>query len=514
MADWLGMAQVIVIGGGHNGLVCACFLAQAGQQVLVLEALDHLGGGSWSADTIPGYRFDLHSVAHNMINMTSISAELGLGEVGLAYREMDPFSVGVGADGSMVRFHRSVEATVESIAEVSLVDAVSYRKFIARADKVLDALLPTIRGDTEGSPASAGAVSRLLVAGAGSLATELLRSYGGLLDRTFTTNRVRGPLAAFAAHASVGPDMPRGALFAFWQAAYHRFGQWHARGGSRALIDALSTRLAAWGGETQCSAPVHRIETSAGRVTGVRLESGERIAANKVVAALDPKLALLEMLDPPLGGIAGRELSRTRRSNVVQAVIHIATSELPPYPRGIEGDWNGLQSFVADTDELRTAWRSADAGEVPERLPLYAFTTSAIDDTLTSAGQHTVYLACPATPFRVRGGWVARRDEFVDQALGRTEEVAPGFRASVQGVAMRSPEDMEAGGRWPGAHPMHLDATADQLGGRRPTRRLAHHRTPVGGLYISGAGTAPSGGILGTPGKLAAATVLADLRDG
>ena len=105
----------MVVGAGHNGLVAACYLARAGRQVLVVEALDRPGGGSRTEETVPGYRFDLHSAAHNIINMTDIPEDLDLADVGLDYLEMDPFSVAVHADGRRVRFFRSVDATVESI---------------------------------------------------------------------------------------------------------------------------------------------------------------------------------------------------------------------------------------------------------------------------------------------------------------------------------------------------------------------------------------------------------------
>ncbi|MDQ6839934.1 MAG: FAD-dependent oxidoreductase, partial [Actinomycetota bacterium] len=108
--------DVVVVGAGHNGLIAACYLARAGLDVVVVEALDRPGGGSRTEETVPGYRFDLHSVAHNMINMTDIPAELDLVGAGLDYLEMDPFSVAVHADGRRVRFFRSIEATVDSIA--------------------------------------------------------------------------------------------------------------------------------------------------------------------------------------------------------------------------------------------------------------------------------------------------------------------------------------------------------------------------------------------------------------
>ena len=501
----------VVVGAGHNGLVAACYLARAGHQVLVVEQLDRPGGGSRSEATIPGYRFDLHSAAHNLINMTDIPAELDLAGAGLEYLEMDPFSVAVHADGRRVRFFRSVDATIESIAETSPAEADAYRRFMERAEPLVRAVLPAVRGEATRAmlPGHLLKVARTLGRGAGGAVRDVRRSYDDLLRRWLPSDLTQGPVAAFAAHAGVGPSLPGGALYAFWQAAYHLFGQWHGRGGAQNLIDALVTRLHALGGELRCSAPVARIEAPGGRVRAVCLESGERIEAAVVVTAVEPKTALLQLLDPPLGGAAGAGLAAARRSNVVQAVVHVATDRLPPYPDGRAGDWNGLQSYVDRLDDLSTAWAEAEAGRLPDALPLYAFTPSVLDDGLAPAGHHTVYLACPAAPARVEGGWPARTEEFVERCLGTVEVRAPGFLASVQGVAPWTPDQMERVERWPGAHPMHLDIALRQLGPLRPTRRLGRWRTPVEGLFITGAGTNPTGGISGVPGRQAARTVLA-----
>jgi phytoene dehydrogenase-like protein len=505
-------SPIVVIGAGHNGLVAACYLARAGRDVLVLEARDRPGGGSRTEETVPGYRFDMHSVAHNMINMTAIPDELDLAGAGLVYQEMDPFPIAVRADGRRVRFFRSVEQTVASIAEVDRREAEAYRAFCAQALPIVDVILPAIRGEMSwrDGPRRAASVVRALRRGPLATVRDVLAPYESLLGRWLTSDLTRGPVAAFAAHAGVGPAFPGGALFAFWQAAYHRFGQWHGRGGAQALTDALVARLSSLGGSLRCSAPVQRIETQSATVQAVVLEGGERITARAVITAVDPKTALLELLDPPLGGRAGADLAATRRSNVVQSLVHVATSRLPPYPSSRPGDWNGLQSFVDRLDDLSAAWAQAEAGRLPDPLPLYAFTTSAIDDTLAPPGRHTVYIACPAAPARVDGGWAAQRDRFVERALDVLDGRAPGFRDSITGVASWTPDRMESDERWPGGHPMHLDIALDQLGPFRPTRALGRWRTPTAGLYVSGAGTNPSGGILGTPGRGAARAVLRD----
>ncbi len=507
----------MIVGGGHNGLVCACYLARAGLDVLVLEQSGKLGGGSRTDESVPGYRFDTHSVAHNILNMTDIPAELRLAAAGLEYVEMDPFSISVGADGAIVRFFRSVEATVESIREVEPADADRYAAWMRDA-------LPLIRSVVTGVEAGASrrrALSQLpgrAVAAARSLArfggpqglgAALAAPYARVLAERLGSERVRAPVAAFAAHTSASPAAAGSALFAYWQAAYHLFGQWHARGGAQGLTDALARRLTSYGGSWRVDAPVARICRTGDRVTGVELESGERVLASTVVTALDPRTALLDLLDPPLAGAPADELRATHSGNAVQMLVHLAVDRLPAYPGARPGDWHGLQSYVDSVDGLAAGFAAAEDRRLPEDpVPAYAFTTSSLDDTLAPPGGHTVYLACPCAPYHVRGGWPAQAERFAARMIDVVESRAPGFRASIQGGVIRTPADMAAELRWPGAHPMYLDISLDQLGFLRPTRSLGGHDTPVGGLFVSGAGTAPVGGIAGSPGRAAAKAVL------
>ncbi len=510
----------IVVGAGHNGLVCACYLARAGIDVLVLEQSDKAGGGSRTEETVPGYRFDTHSVAHNIINMTSIPRELGLGAAGLEYREMDPFAVAVFADGRRVRFHRSVADTVASIAQIDRAEARAYEAFMDDAMPLVDLLTLSLQAGSGGREMAGRVLRRLpqagrLVRGGGArrVTSELLGSYGRLLRSRLGSDLTRGPVSAFAAHANAGPEQPGGAMFGFWQAAYHRYGQWHAVGGARGLTDALLRRLAQLGGGVRCDAAVARIDAAGGRVRAVELESGERLAADTVVSALDPRVALLELLDPPLDGAPGAELAATHRSNSVQMVVHVAVDRLPAYTGALPGDHHGLQSYVDELDELTAAFRAAEDRRVHLPAPAYTFTTSALDGGLAPPGHHTVYLACPAAPFDVRDGWERAAPAVVQSMLDQVEQRAPGFQDTIQGVCVRTPQLMADELRWPGAHPMVLDVTLDQLGLLRPTATLASHRTPIDGMYISGAGTAPAGGIAGSPGRGAAQAVLRARRE-
>jgi phytoene dehydrogenase-like protein len=508
------MEDVLVIGAGHNGLIAACYLAMSGRQVTVLEALDRPGGGSRTEERIPGYRFNLHSAAHNIINMTSIPSELGLRDAGLTYMEMDPFSVAVRETGEIVRFYRSIEKTVDSIAQVDTAEAHAYKEFMDRALPYIELILPAMRGGTQLKDLYRviKSINQLRRSSLAESIYDLSLPYESLLTKYLRSDLTRGPIAAFAAHGGIGPSVSGGAIFALWQAAYHRFGQWHAIGGSQALIDALVLRLKTLGGTLRCSARVAAIERDSSQVRGVVLETGEKIYARTVVTAIDPKTALLELLKPSLSGKSGAELSGVQRGNVVQSLLHIAVDRLPPYREGRVEDWNGLQSYVDSLSDLTQAWKEAEAGYMPSKLPLYIFTPSALDPSLAPSHHHTIYLACPAAPYIVRDGWHGQKQQFIERAISTIESRAPGFSDTIVDVNTYLPEEMYIDGLWPGAHPMHIDISPSQLGIFRPTRTLGQHRTPISGLYISGAGTAPTGGIAGTPGKMAALAVLRDSK--
>ena len=506
----------VVVGGGHNGLVAACYLARAGVEVTVLEQSAKPGGGSRTDETVPGHRFDTHSAAHNIINMTDIPAELDLAGAGLEYVEMDPFAVSVGTDGRIIRFWRDVEATLDSIAAVAPGAVEGYRRFVEDA-------LPIVRVATAGLNAGASwqrelamlpsrvvPLARMLRRhGVFGLSALMQMPYGALLRRYLSEDAVLAPIGAFAAHGNASPNDFGTAFSGIWQAVYHAHGQWHAVGGAQSLADALVRRLESLGGVVRCDAPVEALLHDDEGVRGVVLEDGERIGAHVVVTAVDPRVALLDLLDPPLGGQVGAELRATHAGNAVQMVVHLATDRLPAYPGATPADHAGLQSYVDTFDSLERAFAAAGDRRLPEDpVPTYAFTPSALDDTLAPTDAHTVYLACPTAPFEVRGGWDAHAEAFTERMIDTVEARAPGFRSSITGMAIRTPALMADELRWPGAHPMYLDLSLDQLVSARPTPALGDHTTPIRGLFISGAGTAPVGGVAGSPGRAAAKAVL------
>ncbi len=258
---------MVIVGAGHNGLIAACYLARAGWEVLVLESSDKPGGGSRTEEQIPGYFFDMHSVAHNIINMTTIPAELDLAGAGLNYIEMNPFTAAVRNDGQFVRFYRSIEATVQSIAAIDRVEADRYGEFMELALPIIRTVLtPITLTSTAGVGATALAylkrlpdLVKILKHGPLNVLHDLASPYQSLLHRQLHSNVTRGPVSAYAAHGGVSPITPGTGLFGFWQAAFHLHGQWHAEGGSVGLTNALVRRLESYGGQVRCKAAVSKM---------------------------------------------------------------------------------------------------------------------------------------------------------------------------------------------------------------------------------------------------------------
>ena len=457
-----------MVGAGHNGLIAACYLARAGWEVGVVERQQHIGGATSTLERLPGHRFDMHSVAHNMINMTDIVQDLRLAECGLEYQEMDPFSTMLTPDGQAVRFYRDLERTCQDIARIDPGEARRYRDFILSYDPLVRAGTAMFRrhGRREALASLPGIERWLRHSGAWGAWTELMSPYGKLLDSCCERDWMKAALSALAAHATVGPDSPGGAFYVMWQAAYHRFGMWHARGGSGALAQALQRRVEVFGGRVSTATVVRGLAVAGGRITGVIVDSGE-MPADVVITTVNPRTVLGDWL--PAGALSPalrRQIGATRTSNVVQFVVHVATDRLPPY-RGAEDmpdAWNGMAALTRDLDQVARAFKEAELGLIPRDPPLYIFSPSAIDDSLSPAGSHSLYLASPAFPGRLaRGGWRRQGMAAAERLVAGVEAYAPGFGASVSGLRPYTPEDMEADSGLIRGHPMHLGLQPDQL---------------------------------------------------
>jgi phytoene dehydrogenase-like protein len=522
------VVDAVVIGSGHNGLVAACHLARAGLRVEVVESDPVLGGAVSTVERWPGVRVDRGSSAHVIIRHSGVVEELELERFGLRYIDCDPWGFAPapapgdpGPDGRPLVFSVDLDATCASIAAAcGAADAAAYRRFVEvwgpRSAAVVRAF-----GDR---PSPVRLVRHLWPVGAprrgqprtpgGEIAIDFLGSGDALLDRWFSSERLKAALAWFGAQSGPPMSEPGTAAMVGWVALLHEVPPGHPVGGSGGLTQALAARLAADGGRVTLGDGAARllVEGAHGyrRVTGVQTTSGRRITAPVVVAAChvlatralagDDAPPALADADPPLGNGFG-------------LVLRAQTNALPRYPGAGDEALQGLQLLCTDRAQLARAHGDWLAGELPrEPVPL-AMSFSASDPTLAPAGQHVVTIWGQWYPYALADGsdWEALAEPAAQQLIAAVDRYAPGFADSVQRLYVQTPLRLEQELSLLRGNVMHVEMSLASMFGFRPTPALSGHRVPgLAGLYLTGASTHPGGGVSGNSGRTAARVVLAD----
>lgn len=518
--------DAVVVGGGHNGLVCACYLARAGLRTVVLERRHIVGGAVCTEDDlIPGYRIDVGSSAHIMIHLTPVVAELELESFGLEYIECDPFAFAPVGRGEAVYFWRDVERTCDSIARFSPRDAERYRRFVrewgALNEGVFEAFLrpPTVlnlgrhmvfrRTSEKASPVE--------------MTRKLFTSYGALARETFEHEGLRAALVWLAAQSGPPPHAAATGDFLGWHAMIHRSGVKRPRGGSGALTQALARCLASHGGEVRLSAEVERIEVEGGRAVAVRLRGGERLTARRVVSNAHVQTTLLGLVGAENlpGGLAGR-VRRVRVGNGFGMVVRCAVSELPDYTAAPSGGrpaecHRGLQLLCPSLAYLDAAYGDYLNGRPSEHPAALAMTFSAVDPTLAPAGRHTLFIWGQYFPYELAdkaADWDSIAAREADKLIEVVNGFAPNVRGSVLERFVQTPLDLERRLGLLRGNVMHVEMELDQMFLFRPLPELARYRTPIENLYLTGASTHPGGGVFAASGRNTAHVVLADVRGG
>ena len=520
----------VIIGAGHNGLICACYLARAGRRVLVLERRPVVGGAVCTEEIVPGFKFDVGSSAHIMFRSTPIMEELGLARHGLEYIEMDPWAFYPIPDGAGgICFHRSLEKTCASIAAVSPRDAEAYRDFIERFGEINAGVFETfLRPPTPGG--IFGTIfkrnlfkprSRKLWSSLDS-SRQLMTSYGRLIDETFESEEVRAALYWLAAQSGPPPEEIATGDLVGWQAMIHKDGAWRARGGSGALTQALARCLQALGGEIVVDAPVTRI--AAGGGGGARYEvrtADQAYPARSVTAACHVQTTFLDLLDPALCPPELRHrVQHLRVGNGFGMIVRHAVHELPRY-EGLPTDEDGaspvhgsLQLLCPTRNYLRQAFLDYQRGEPPRDPAVLAMTFSALDPSLAPAGKHVLFTWAQYHPYQLANGehW----DQIAEREADKIYEVvcryAPNMRGALIDRYIQTPLEIERKLGLLRANVMHLEMSLDQMFFFRPLPELSTYRTPLPGLYLTGASTHPGGGVFGASGRNTAQVVNHDLR--
>jgi phytoene dehydrogenase-like protein len=514
--------DVLLIGAGHNALVCAGYLAKAGYKVIMLERRHTVGGAVVTEEIIPGFKFDLGGSAHILIHHTPIIQDLNLTTYGLEYIDLDPLFFAPFPDGSHITIWKDLDRTCESIARVSPADADAYRAFIKTWEPLAKGMVKSFL-----EPPTAMSLVKNLVLHTGNGAdrlerlSDILHGYGQVLRQTFTDPRVQALIGWMAAQSGPPPGEPLSAPFALWQPMYHHSGIKRPRGGSGMLTQALARMIQVHGGQIIAGAPVTRILTKNGRAIGAETAGGIRVTARAVVSGAHIHTTM-KMLEPDVVPQKARNLIKgSRIGNGLGMIVRYAMHELPNYTalpspaNGAPGPQHtALQFICPDLAYLERAYGDY-LGGIPSRDPaLMAMTFSAVDPTLAPPGKHTLFLWGQYYPYELASGasWDEIGQTVADRMLDKLAEYAPNVKNAVIGQLVEHPLYLERELGLLRGNVMHLEMSINQMFMLRPALTMSHYRAPVKGLYLTGASTHPGGGIMGAAGRNAAMVLLRDLE--
>jgi phytoene dehydrogenase-like protein len=503
--------DAIIIGAGHNGLIAAAYLAQAGQRVCVFERQRRVGGAVATEEVVPGYQFDLGGSAHILIRLTPIVEELGLDRFGLEYIDLDPLFFAPFEDGQSFYIHRDLHRTGAHLNELWPGQGDAYVSFCER-------WTPFARMVREAFLSSPGPLElgRHFLANRGMRSDwqravgEIMQPYGDVADTYFDEEKLKAALVWMAAQSGPPPFEPASAPFLLWQPLYHEGGVARPRGGSGMLTVALRRHIEAHGGEVHVDAPVEQILVTGGRAHGVRVR-GQTYTSRATIAACHAIDTFEHLLTEEHRPPARRSM---RTGNGFGAVLRLALDRPVQYAADASiAARTGLQLLCRDRAQINAAYADYLCGRPAADPPIVAMTFSAVDDSLAPPGGEVLWLWAQYYPYELaHGSWDAIGDSVADTILDTFERYAPGTRDSVVGQLFQHPLWLE---RELGLHRgnvMHLEMSVAQMFAMRPFLGMSGYRTHLKGLFLSGASTHPGGGIMGASGRSAARVALQSLE--
>ena len=508
----------VVIGAGHNGLVCAAMLARGGRSVLVLEAAAQVGGAALTREFAPGFR--VSAGAHLLHLMPAeLLRELQLGSHGLEWAAQAMPTTALLPGGA----HLNVGPGGAGQG-LSAQDAQALSDYTARMRRFAAALAPMFarvppRLGTEGW-ADRLALLRLgwQIRKLGRRDMRELLRIGGmnvfdLLEENFESAALQGALGFDAVlGANFGPRSPGTVLTLLYRLAAESAagsGLSQPKGGMGALCNALAKAASAAGATIRTATPVASILVEGDRACGVALESGETIAAHSVISSADPKTTFLRLLGPRHLDTGFVRRVNHIRSRGLAAKLHLALNRAPSFSVVGEAALRCRLLIAPSLQHIEHAYNHAKYGEYSAAPVMEITVPTANDATLAPAGQHVLSAIVQYAPYVLKEGWHSGRQRFMDTALDTLERFAPGLRGSIAGAELLTPADMEQEFRISGGHWHHGDLAFDQFLMVRPVPGAAQYRTPLEGLFLCGAGCHPGGGVMGIAGRNAARQVLA-----
>ncbi|HKO68406.1 MAG TPA: NAD(P)/FAD-dependent oxidoreductase [Burkholderiaceae bacterium] len=527
--------DVLIIGAGHNGLTCACYLAAAGLSVRVVERRSVVGGAAVTEEFFPGFRNSTASYTVSLLN-PQIIRDLRLAQHGLRIIERPISNFVPLLDGRYLKFGDTSEVTTapsSEVAKFSRRDAERLPSFYTRLDRIADQLRqwilqspPNLGGPfiVEGwrDLVAAGKLllqmGRLPREGQRDLVDIFTKSAGDWLDSWFESEPLKAVLGWDSIVGNYASPYAPGSAYVL---LHHVFGEvngkrgkWgHAIGGMGAITQAMAAEARARGVQVNVDQPVQRVLVENGRATGVELESGEAVHARAVAANVTPKLLYQRLIDstalpPDFVEAIGRTKygSGTFRINVALSALPDFTALpgahcQPHHASGI--------TFAPSLAYMDRAWHDAVAHGYSREPVVEMLLPSVVDDSLAPRGQHVASLFCQQ--FAPTADWLSLKDGAVQAIFDVVQRYCPNFRASLLGYRALSPADLESEFGLTAGDIFHGQLSLDQLFSMRPVMGYARYRGPIAGLYHCGSGAHPGGGVSGAPGHNAAREIIRDI---
>ena len=525
--------DVVIIGAGHNGLVCAAYLLKAGYTVALLEKRSVPGGAATTEELLPkeapGFKFNLCAIDHEFIHLGPVVEELELEKYGLEYLDCDPVVFCPHPDGKYFLGHKSLEKTCAEIARYSQRDAVKYKEFTEYWERALSAMIPMFNAPPKSILDIAGNynISKIKdlfsVIGSPSKTLDFVRnmlsSGEDILNEWFDSEFLKAPLARLCAELGAPPSQKTLAIGAIMMAMRHNPGMARPRGGTGGLTKALVKCVTSKGGDIFTDQHVEKVLIDDGKAVGVRVAGGKEYRAKEaVISNIDAQRLFMQMIDKSDSDAAEPDLHERLKRRIVNnnetiLKIDLALNEPLRFEHHEHKDEYLVGSIlIADSvHHVEQAHSLCTLGQIPDENPsMYAVLPSYRDPSLAPPGKHTLWIEFFA-PYQIKDakgtglngtGWTDElKNKVADRVIDKLADYAPNVKDATIARAVESPAELgERLGAYKGNY-YHIDMTLDQMIFFRPLPEIANYKTPIEQLYLTGAGTHPGGSISGMPGR-------------
>lgn len=532
--------DVVIIGAGHNGLVCAAYLLKAGYSVLLLEKRPVPGGAATTEEALPkeapGFHFNLCAIDHEFIHLGPVIEELELEKYGLEYLFCDPVVFCPHPDGKYFLGHRSVEKTCAEIARYNERDAKKYAEYTDFWQRVIGAMIPMFNAppksiiDIVGNYDLKKLQDLFSVIGGPDKTLDFIRtmltSAEDVINEWFDSEFLKAPLARLASELGAPPSQKSIAVGAIMMTMRHNPGMARPRGGTGALVKALVNLVTSLGGKILTDQHVEKILVDDGRAVGVRVGGGREYRATKgIISNIDAKRLFLQLVDESDVNTADPNLKERLERRIVNnnetiLKIDLAMDEPLRFVHHDHKDEYLIGSvLIADSvRQVEIAHSDPSVGKIPLEDPsMYLVQPTMLDPSMAPPGKHTVWIEYFA-PYQIAGaegtglngtGWTDDlKNKVADRVIDKLADYAPNVKTATIARRVESPAELgERLGAYKGNY-YHIDMTLDQMVFFRPLPELANYKTPIEGLFLTGAGTHPGGSISGMPGRNAARVFL------